>query len=182
VTDAYAFTPAIGPPPMAAGFVAALGFYAWRRCNVPALLGIALEAADIAPATKIAWFRFQGVWRAPTVPADLCFVLDFAYPGRWLTSPNPILLAVPLLVTAALSMTNDLHQLLRTSFVLGGFVRPQYGPGSWIMIAYGMVLALTQLVAFAWLSLLAGEQIKLLTTADLARTRSEHECHKVWIT
>lgn len=172
MTDAYAFTPAIGPPRTVAGFVAALGIFAWRRRNVPALLGI-------APATKIAWFRFQGVWRAPTVPADLCFVLDFAYPGRWLTSPNPILLAVPLPVTAALSMTNDLHQLFRTSFVLGGFVRSLCGPGNWIIIAYGMVLALTQLVAFAWLFVLSGEQTRLLPTADLARTRSEHECHKV---
>ena len=49
-------------------------------------------------------------WRRRTVSAGLCFVLDYAYPGRWLTSPNLIRLAVALLVTAALIMTNDLPQ------------------------------------------------------------------------
>jgi hypothetical protein len=82
-------------------------------------------------------------------------------------------------VTAALIMTNDLPQRFRPSFTLDGFVRSQCGPGSWIMTAYGMILTLTQLVAFPWLFVLSGEQTKLLTTADLARTRSEHECHKV---
>jgi hypothetical protein len=81
MTGAYVCSPEIRPPPMAAAFVAALGIYVWRRRNLLALLGIALEAADIAPATKIAWFRFQGAWRAPTLTAGLCFVLDFAYPG-----------------------------------------------------------------------------------------------------
>ena len=82
MTGVYAYTPAIWPPLAGVIFLAAIGLYCWRRRNVPAtlpllavslfgvllLLGIALEAAAVAPATKIAWFRFQGVWRRPRLP------------------------------------------------------------------------------------------------------------------
>ena len=68
MTGAYVYTPAIWPPLAGAIFLVALGLYNWRRRDVRAarllalnslfgvlwLLGLALEAAAVAPATKIA--------------------------------------------------------------------------------------------------------------------------------
>ena len=130
MTGAYAYTPAIWPPLAGVIFLAAIGLYCWRRRNVPAalpllavslfgallLLGIALEAAAVAPATKIAWFRFQGVWRAPSVTAGLCFVLEYAYPGRWLTRRNLILLSIP----ALLDVLPGRHQRFATHVAPAG--------------------------------------------------------------
>ena len=121
MTGVYAYTPAIWPPLAGVIFVAAIGLYCWRRRNVPAalpllavslfaallLLGIALEAAAVAPATKIAWFRFQSLWRAPSVTAGLCFVLEYAYPGRWLTRRNLVLLSIPALLDILLVVANN---------------------------------------------------------------------------
>ena len=116
MAGAYAYTPAIWPPLLGAIVLAAAGLYCWRRRDVPAarplaavmacgsfwLLGIGFEAAAVTPATKIAWFRFQSVWRMPTVTADVCFLLEYAYPGRWLTRRNLILLSIPVVVDVLL--------------------------------------------------------------------------------
>ena len=118
MTGAYVYSPAIWPPLVGAVFLAAIGLYCWRQRRVPAalplaavslfgglwLLGIALEAAAVAPATKIGWFRFQALWRMPTVTAGLCFVLEYAYPGRWLTRRNLSLLSIPVLLDILLGM------------------------------------------------------------------------------
>ena len=67
MTGAYVYTPDIWLPLVGAIFLAAIGLYCWRRRSVPGalpllavslfgalwLLGIALEAAAVAPATKI---------------------------------------------------------------------------------------------------------------------------------
>jgi N-terminal 7TM region of histidine kinase len=103
LTRAYIYTPDLWLSLAGAVLMAAIGLHCWRRRDVPGalpllavslvavlwLLGIALEAAA-APGTKIAWLKFQALWRAPAVIAGLCFVLEYAYPGRWLTRRNLI--------------------------------------------------------------------------------------------
>ena len=103
--------PDIWPPLLGAIFLAALGLYSWRRRSAPGAMpschrlavcgavaaGNCLVAAAVAPATKIAWYKFQTVWQLPAVTAMTCFVLEYAYPGRWLTRRNLSLLALPCL-------------------------------------------------------------------------------------
>ena len=69
------------------------------------LLGIALEEAALDPGTKIAWFKFQALWQLPAATAGLLFVLEYAYPGRWLTRRNLILLSIPVLLDILLIVT-----------------------------------------------------------------------------
>ena len=78
MAGAFAYTPAISLPLAGAIVLAAISLYSWRRRDVPAalplaadclfgalwLLGITLEAAAVAPATKIFWFRFQSLWES----------------------------------------------------------------------------------------------------------------------
>jgi PAS domain S-box-containing protein len=166
MTGAYAYTPDIWLPLAGAIFLAAIGVHCWRRRSVPAalpllavtlfgalwLLGIAFEAAAVAPATKIAWFRFQAVWRAPTVTAGLCFVLEFAYPGRWLTRRNLILLSIPVLLDILLVIINDAQWMWRRVEVGStGSVVADVAPAGVILAVYGVGLVLVNTAVLLWL-------------------------------
>jgi PAS domain S-box-containing protein len=166
MTGAYAYTPDIWLPLAGAIFLAAIGVHCWRRRSVPAalpllavtlfgalwMLGIAFEAAAVAPATKIAWFRFQAVWRAPTVTAGLCFVLEFAYPGRWLTRRNLILLSIPVLLDILLVIINDAQWMWRRVEVgSAGSVVADVAPAGVILAVYGVGLVLVNTAVLLWL-------------------------------
>ena len=166
MTGVYAYTPTIWPPLIGAIFVAALGLYCWRRRDVPGalpllavmafaalwLLGIALEAAADAPATKIAWFRFHSLWRAPAVTAGLCFVLEYAYPGRWLTRRNLMLLSIPALLDMLLVITSDALLMWRQLEVgPDGSVVAGLAPVGLVMAVYGVGLILVNITVLLWL-------------------------------
>ena len=121
MNGAYVYTPAIWLPLAGALVLSALGVYAWRRrrtcpprgrspwggCSVFRvlwLIGMALEEAALDPGTKIFWFKFQAVWQLPAATAGLCFVLEYAFPGRWLTRRNLILLSIPVLLDILLNL------------------------------------------------------------------------------
>jgi len=166
VNPAYVYTPTIWPPLGAAVFVAALGLYSWRRRAAPGvkpfvatslfaglcLLGIALEAAAVAPATKIAWYKFQATWQIPAATAGTCFVLEYTDPGRWLTRRNLGLLALPPLLFLVLMVTDD-SQLIWRWLGVGpdGSVLPNYATPGAILVAYGLSLVLINAAAFLWL-------------------------------
>ena len=163
---ACAYTPDIWPPLVTAVFVAALGLYTWQRRNVPAgkpfvaislfatlmLLGIALEAAAIAPTTKTIWYKFQFVMQMLAVTGGTCFTLEYANPGRWLTRRNLTLLAVPPLLTVLLIFINDSHFIWRRLEVRpDGSVVPYYALPGAILLAYAWCLVLLNTAAFLWL-------------------------------
>ena len=121
MTDAYAYTPTIWPPLVAAIVVAAMGLYAWHRREMPAVkpfvatclfgcllvLGVAAQAAAVSPAAKIAWNKYQFLFTVLAVTAGTCFYLEYAYPGRWLTRRNLILLSIVPLLTLILIVVDD---------------------------------------------------------------------------
>ena len=163
---AYAYTPDIWPPLAAAIFVATLGLYAWRRRNAPAvwpfaaislfasllMLGIALEAAAVAPATKFAWYKFQFLMQVLAVTGGTCFTLEYTYPGRWLTRRNLTLLALPPLLCLLLIIIDD-SQLIWRRLEVGsdGLVVPYYAIPGAILLAYAWSLFLLNAAAFLWL-------------------------------
>jgi hypothetical protein len=167
MAGAYAYTPDIWPPLLGAVFIASIGLYVWRRrTSVPAarplaavalltalwLLGLVLEAAAVAPATKIAWFRFQSIWRAPIVTAGLCFVLEYALPGRWLTRRNLVLLAIPVLLDILLVLAGG-ARLMWYQFRIApnGQVVADLAPAGVIMAVYGVGLVLVNAGVLLWL-------------------------------
>jgi signal transduction histidine kinase len=166
MTGAYAYTPAIWPPLIAAVFLAAIGAYAWRRRDVPGakpfvamsvasillLLGIAAEAAAFVPATRLAWHKFQFVMLIAAVTPVTCFVLDYAYPGRWLTRRNLILLSIPPFLCLLLALVNDGQLLWRRLEVgAGGSVASTYAPGGAALVVYGVGMFLLYVAVFLWL-------------------------------
>jgi PAS domain S-box-containing protein len=166
MTGAYAYTPAIWPPLVAAVLLAAIGVYAWRRRDVPGgrpfvamsvlsiliLLGIALEVSAVAPATKLAWYRFQFVLIIAAVTPVTCFVLDYAHPGRWLTRRNLVLLSIPGFICMLLVVMDD-SQLIWRRLEMGadGSVALTYAPAGVLLVAYGVSMFLLYLAVFLWL-------------------------------
>jgi hypothetical protein len=80
--------------------------------------------------------------------------LEYAWPGRWLNRRNLALLSIPCLLAVVLVLTNDLHHWIWRSFAFQGSVQPQFSPGGWLFVAYGMgVLGGLILIILGWLFL-----------------------------
>ncbi len=186
MTGAYVYTFAIWPPLIAAIFLTALSLYSWRRRSIHAalplaisllfatlwLLGIALEVAAVAPAIKIAWHKFQAAWQLPTATATACFALEYAYPGRWLTRRNLILLVLPPLLFMLLLITTDAQLMWRQLEVApdGAIVRRFTTPGA-ILVVYGLSLGLVNVAAFLWMFIRSPQHrwpVALMLFGDIA--------------
>jgi signal transduction histidine kinase len=166
MTGAYAYTPAIWLPLIAAVLLAAIGLYAWRRRDMPGarpfvamsalsiliLVGIAFEAAAVRPLTRVAWYKFQFVMLIAAVTPVTCFVLDYAYPGRWLTRRNLILLSIPPVLCLLMAVINDSQPIWRRLEAgADGSVVAAYGPGGAVLVAYGVGMFLLYAAVFLWL-------------------------------
>jgi hypothetical protein len=122
----YSYTPYIWPSALTVLLLIGLAVYSGRRRTVPGALpfmlaclfcvlwaaGAGLEVAAVDLSTKIFWVKFQGVWQLFGVTAIICFVLEYTWPGRWLTRRNLALLSIPPLLALGLILTNDLHSLI----------------------------------------------------------------------
>jgi MprA protease rhombosortase-interaction domain-containing protein len=142
-----------------------LAGYCLRRRSVPGAmpLGIALILAALWAAgsimqfsagdstAQIFWIKFQALWHLPAVIAVTYFLVEYVWPGRWLTRRNLILLSIPMVMTALMIITNDLHHLVWSSFVINGRVTPFVGPIGWILIAIGYGFVLLNLIVLIWI-------------------------------
>ena len=115
--------------------------------------GSLMEYAAVGFQTKIILFKVQAATQVPIAIAITCFILEYAWPGRWLTRRNLALLALPGLLAVVMILTDDLHHLIWNYFSFtNGTIKPQFGPGSWILLAYSFgVLGLINLLVFGWL-------------------------------
>jgi PAS domain S-box-containing protein len=164
----------------------ALAGYSSRRLNVPSAtwlmiaslfaaawaFGSLLEAAAVDPGTKILWFKFQTVVQLPMVVATTCFVLEYAWPSRWLTRRNLALLFLPVLVGVVMILTDGRHHLAWRGFVIDGSVQPQLGLGSWLSAVYFLgILGALNLIVFGWVFLHSPQQrwpVVLMLVGQLA--------------
>ena len=161
----YAYTSQIWPPIFTALVLIALAFYSWQHRSVPGTLpfafalllatlwmaGISLEFAAVDASAKIFWAKFQAAWMLPIATGVICFLLEYAWPGHWLTRRNLVLLSIPCLLALGLILTDDFHHLVWQGFELDGEVIPLNGPGNWIILAYAYALGVLNLVVLAWL-------------------------------
>jgi signal transduction histidine kinase len=134
-------------------------------------VGLVMEYAAIGPEEKITWIKFQAIWQLPATTAITCFILEFAWPGRWLTRRNLFLLFVIPLLNLVAILTNDLYHLQWLGFRLDGSVIPLYGPGSWFFLAYIYGLGVVNLIVFAWLFVHAPQQrwpVIVMATGQIA--------------
>ena len=163
---AYGYTPAVWLPLAAAVFLIAIGLYSWHRRDMPGarwlaagtLLGvlwlaaIALQLAAIDPNTKIFWRTFEAAIRLPAISTTLCFALDYAFPGRWLTRRTLFLLAA-VNVACVLVFSVGSGRLAWQSAAIGadGLVVISYTLLGQVLVAGGYILIVVSLAAFLWL-------------------------------
>ncbi len=182
----YAYTPTIWPSVLTVLLLVALSVYAWRRRSVPGVLlfaiaglldalwmaGYTLVIAATDAAAKIFWLKFGSVWQAFGATAVTCFLLEYAWPGRWLTRRNLALLSIPPLLIMGLILTDDLHHLMWRGFVVDGpGVTELLGPAGRAAVAYGVGLVLVNLVVFVWLFLRSPQHrwpVVLMLTGQIA--------------
>jgi PAS domain S-box-containing protein len=177
-----------------------LAVYSWRRRSVPGALpfaigslfgalwvaGSIMEASAVDMETKIFWFKVQGVCQLPAVTAITCSILEYAWPGRWLSRRNLILLSIPCLLVLGLALTNNLHHLIWRGFEYHGKIFPIRGPSNWIFFVYAYGLTIVNLIVFVWLfvrspqhrwpvlimsaGIIAGRALLLLETAKILQS------------
>jgi signal transduction histidine kinase len=166
MTGDYAYTPQVWPCLLTVVLLVALAAFSWRRRTVPGarvfavtcliavpwVAGAVMEVAAVDAAGKLFWFKFQAAWQLPVITALTCFVLEYAWPGRWLTRRNLVLLSIPSLLCLGMILTDSIHHLSWRGFTFAdGQVAPVRGPGNLLFLAYGYGLAILALVVFAWL-------------------------------
>lgn len=165
MTGTYAYTPAIWPSIFTVILLTVLAVYAWRRRNLPGvswfviycLFGLTFLAAKVIEflavdlQTKIFWFNIEYPWWLPGTTALTCFVLEYAWPGRWVTRRTLILLSLVPLLSLALLFTNNVHNLSFRDYGFQGDVIPLYGPAGWALVVYNLGLRAVSITALAWL-------------------------------
>lgn len=162
----YAFTPYALPALACAVVLALLAIHVLRRRSMPAAvplarlllvgipwtLGHVLELSAVEPATKISWFRWQGVWYLPLATAGLLFAIEYANLGHWLKRWTMVLLALPIVVVAALMMQPPgPHHALWLEMRIDHGVHAVRATTFWIVAAYGYLLGLGTALVFVWL-------------------------------
>ena len=142
-----------------------LAIYSCRRRSVPGALpfavgcalmvlwgtGAILELTAATVSAKIFWYKFQLVWILPALTAIMCFVLEYADPGRWLTRRNLILLSIPPLLILVSVLSNDPYQFLWRGLTLNESFQPLRGRAYWPILIYAYCLGLINIIIFTWL-------------------------------
>jgi PAS domain S-box-containing protein len=93
------------------------------------------------------------------VVATTCFVLEYAWPGRWLSRRNLALLSLPILMSIAIIVTDDRYHLAWRGFLVNGSVQPELSTGSWLSALYFLgILGALNLIVLGWLFLRSPQQ------------------------
>lgn len=150
----YQYTPYLLPMFASATFLAALAIYAWPRRFVPGarpfamwmaftalwVVGRAMEVGSADLGGAIFWFKLQRASLIFIATFGLCFALEYARPGRWLSRRTFALLAVPVLAAVVLVFTNESHHLIWPRLWFDGRIQYVRGWVNWILQGYGVVL------------------------------------------
>ena len=167
MTMNYAYTPAIWPSVCTVILLIVLAVYSGRRQGIPGAtpfmvacliaaawaFGSLVEIAAVDLETKIFWFKFQAIIQMPIVIAVTCFILEYTWPGRWLTRRNLVLLSLPFLLGVPLMLTDNITHLAWRGFSVNESVIPIWGSGGLLLVVYFVVLVILDLIIFGWLFL-----------------------------
>ena len=144
----YVYTPYIWPSVCVAILFFALFLYSWQRRDIPGaapfaiasilatiwLSASSLQLAAVDIPTQIFWYKVQSICQLPTITAITAFLLEFVWPGRFLTRRNLILLILPCVLLWVGAFTNPYHNLAWRGFTYDGTVAPIRGPLNLILI------------------------------------------------
>lgn len=161
----YQYTPVIWPTFFTIVLLTVLAVYAWRRRNLPGALWLVIyclfsllfltpkvfEFLAVDFEIKIIWYDLEYLWLTPGTTAMTCFILEYTWPGRWVTRRNIALLSIVPLLGLALTFSNEFHHLLFRGYEFTGDVAPLYGPIGWAFVIYNLGLRVVSITALVWL-------------------------------
>jgi len=161
----YQYTPVIWPTVFTIMLLTVLAVYAWRRRNLPGALWLVIyclfsllfltpkvfEFLAVDFETKIFWYDVEYPWLTPGTTAMTCFILEYTWPGRWVTRRNIALLSIVPLLVLAFTFSNEFHHLLFRDYEFTGDVAPLYGPVGWAFVVYNLGLRVVSITALVWL-------------------------------
>ncbi len=165
MTSSYEYTPYIWPVLSSAAFLAALGIYGIRHRSapggipfvimmagaVPWVLANGLGVTSTEPNTKIFWWNCQMALFFLLIIAQLCFGLEYAGLGKWVSRRTVSSLSIVPLAFVPLIFTNENHHFVWTRIWFDGYVRFVRGPANWGAIVYGYFLVVVHLAVLVWL-------------------------------
>jgi signal transduction histidine kinase len=161
----YQYTPVIWPTVFTIMLLTVLAVYAWRRRNLPGALWLVIyclfsllfltakviEFLAVDFEAKIFWFNVEYPWLTPGTTAMTCFILEYTWPGRWVTRRTLALLSIVPLSVLAFTFSNEFHHLLFRGYEFTGDVAPLYGPIGWAFVVYNLGLRVVSITALVWL-------------------------------
>ena len=161
----YAYTPLIWPSVLTVLLLIALAVFAWRRRSVPGaspfaiscLFAVLLVAGNLMAylavdeETSIFWNKFADMWWLPGATASTCYILEYAWPGRWLSRRNLALLSIVPLLGALYILTGNFFDLIPDYIRVSGTMLESFGQVGGILFIYSLVLALINFIVFTWL-------------------------------
>ena len=162
------YNPNIWPLLLMAVFLLFLAGYSWRQRSMPGALPfmvgclfstltivgqimMTFEAANAALLTF--WMGFQSAWALPSATAITIFVLEYAWPGRWLKRRSLVLFSILPLLFIAYFLVGDGARTELLTAQAGQASLDALGAAGQVMAAYLLVTTLVNLGVFAWLYL-----------------------------
>ena len=134
----FAFTTSIWLSITSISLLLGLAIYYLRRRSGPAefpftyccfiaiiwTFGSRMEGAAINISTKIFWHKFQGSMLLSGLTALTCFILEYAWSGRWLTHRNLALLSDFPRLFLGLVFLGDLAELMWRKYIVNKSLSP----------------------------------------------------------
>ncbi len=161
----YQYNPAIWPSVFTIAILTLVSVYTWHRHSLPGALWLVfyclfgqlsltakiIEYLAVDIDLKVYWFTIEYPWWIPGTTALTCFILEYAWPKRWVTPWTLVGFSIVPVLTVALLLTNDLHHLLFTGLGFIGDVVPLYGAFGWFFLIYNMGLRVVSIIALVLL-------------------------------
>jgi signal transduction histidine kinase len=161
----YTYTSHIWPSVFTVILLIVLAAYSLRRRNVPGALPFAISCLLAVPLTislvmtylavdakaLLFWNRFDDIWWLPVTTAATCFILEYAWPGRWLTRRNLVLLSIVPFLGILLIPISVFYPDILPNPILGGIGANAFGSVGGILFIYSFILFFINLSVYVWL-------------------------------
>lgn len=165
MTLPYVYTPYIWPVVAAVLILAVLGIYGIRHRSAPGaipfavlmavgvlwLLSNVLQLVAAHNWVRVFWFKFEWSLYPFVASLALCFVLEYAGLGRYLTRQALAFMAIVPVAAVVLILTSEAHDLLWRRIWFDGRIHAQPGVMLWVFVIYGYILSLLHLTVLVWL-------------------------------
>jgi len=165
INTPYTYSHLLWQPLLTVLFLLALAVYSWRHRNAPGALpfmvgclftnlatfGLLMTYLGVDPDTKIFWFRFMTSWMLPATTSVTCFILEYAWPGRWLTRRNLVVLSIVPLFFGFYFLGGGYTLLGPIDFTVNETVMASQNLYSQLFVAYILIQNVVNLIVFTWL-------------------------------